>query len=125
MQEAIVERIALHTRVGIVNAVNYRTSIEPESRSYKMRIRTTLRERFSLFAQFESVRFCFPSDDGYSSNSLARVGSMRSSISDGSLPKFSRIFRSIAKLLHSARPCTYQLSADEIPLSSSVGGWRR
>src|ERR1700733_4654446 len=36
--------------------------------------------------------------------------------------KFSEICRSTSKLLRSARPCTYHLSAEDIPLSSRSGG---
>jgi hypothetical protein len=82
--------------------------------------------RFFLRAQFQSVRFCFPGYDGYSSNSLARVGSMRSSITNRSLPRFSGTFGSIAKLLRSARPCMYQLrltKSHSHPASVDVGRW--
>ena len=48
-----------------------------------------------------------------------------SSISGASLPKSSGIFSSILSPLRFSRPCRYIPSADESPISSSMGGCRR
>src|SRR5580700_449883 len=50
---------------------------------------------------------------------------MASSTSGASLSRSAGIFSSIRRPLRSARPSTYQRTADDSPFSSSIGGCRR